>query len=302
MGKTRWWCFTNWNIDFDYEALMATGAVTYLAYGLEEAPTTGKLHHQGWLYRSSPSESAKGTGKLLGQQHVEQMRGSIEQNDDYCSKQTKGELVEFGKKPQQGERTDLKEWTEKVCAGEASVDQIAVENPQAFHQWGRTLQRVEDVALRQRQRSWMTQGEWLCGPTGTGKSKKAFEGFDPSTHYVFKNDNGWWDGYVGQETVIIDDFRGEIRYGELLRLVDWTPMEVRRRNREPAPFLAKKVIITSSMTPDEVYSSILHRSDSLRQLERRFNVLKMEQKCPGGNTMPPDQTEKEYTIEELCDY
>ena len=292
--KTRWWTFTNFKLEFDYQALIDTGDVTFITYGEEICPRTDRKHHQGWLYRASPSESVKGTAKLMGKCHVEQMRGNLFQNDEYCSKQ--GSLEEFGVRPKQGERNDLKMWTAELRDGTTTVDAIALEAPEAFHQWGRALNKVEDVLMRRKRREWMTEGVWLYGPTGTGKSKLAFEGFDPSTHYVYKHDNGWWDGYAGQETVIIDDFRGEIRYGELLRLVDWTPMEVRRRNREPAPFLAKKVIITSSMTPDEVYSSILHRSDSLKQMERRFHVLKMEQKCPGGNTVPPDPPEREYTM------
>lgn len=288
MGKTRWWCFTKFNgLDFDYQALIESGDVTYIAYGPEVCPTTGRKHHQGWMYRASPSDSVKGTAKLLNKAHVEQMFGRIDQNDEYCSKQTQGVLVEFGVKPKQGERNDLKTWASLVTNGEVTVDQMAVEEPQAYHQWGRTLAKVEDVALRRKARTWMTEGTWIWGPTGTGKSKAAFADYEPSTHYVFKNDGGWWDGYTGQETVIVDDFRGEIRFGELLRLVDRWPMEVRRRNREPAPFLAKRVIITSSMRPEDVYSGI-HRGDSLGQMERRFTVLKMEQKCPGGNTGPPE--------------
>ena len=76
------------------------------------------------------------------------------------------------------------------------------------------------------------------------------------THTCFPNDGGWWDGYTGQETVIINEFRGGIAYSELLDLLDKYPKTVRRRCREPVPFLAKRVIITSVLQPKEVYCNL----------------------------------------------
>uniref|UniRef100_UPI004047B5D6 hypothetical protein n=1 Tax=Limnohabitans sp. TaxID=1907725 RepID=UPI004047B5D6 len=125
-------------------------------------------------------------------------------------------------------------------------------------------------------RTEMTQGIWYWGKTGVGKSHKAYEGFDPCTHYVVANDGGWWDGYTGQETVIFNEFRGSVTFSELLDLCDKWPKTVKRRNREPAPFLAKTLIITSSMAPEDVYRNILSNEESLDQLNRRFQVIHLE--------------------------
>jgi len=39
--KARLWCFTNFNIEFDYKPLIGEGkSVRFLAYGLEVCPTT----------------------------------------------------------------------------------------------------------------------------------------------------------------------------------------------------------------------------------------------------------------------
>jgi len=164
------------------------------------------------------------------------------------------------------------------------VEEICINSPSIYHQYGRTLNKLEDIALRKKFRSWMTKGIWRYGPTGTGKSHMAFEGFHPETHYVYPNDSGWWDGYVGQETVIINEFRGEIKYSELLDLVDKWPKTVKRRNREPVPFLAKTVIINSCKSPCEVYNN-LSATDSLSQLYRRFEIKTIirNQKCYTGN-------------------
>jgi hypothetical protein len=132
----------------------------------------------------------------------------------------------------------------------------------------------------------MTKCDWVYGPTGTGKSHYAFSNYSPETHYVYPNDGGWWDGYVGQEVVIINEFRGGIMYSELLDLLDKYPKQVRRRGREPVPFLAKLIIITSSKHPCSCYDGVYQEDDSIDQLLRRINLIKMDQKLSEGNTGP----------------
>lgn len=106
------------------------------------------------------------------------------------------------------------------------------------------------------------------------KSHKSFENFDPSRMYLYKDDNGWWEGYTGQEIVIINDFRGAIPYDEMLKIIDKWPHNVRRRGREPAPFIAKTFIITSSVPPNLVYPNRMER-DRLDQLLDRLEVIEI---------------------------
>ena len=110
------------------------------------------------------TKSVKNVAKDFDKAHVEQMMGNIKQNDVYCSKETAGVLVEFGDKPHQGERMDLAELRDAILAGK-TVDDIVLDAPDLFHQYGRTLQKIEDVAARKRTRDWMTTGVWLHGPT-----------------------------------------------------------------------------------------------------------------------------------------
>lgn len=270
--KTRLWCFTNFELDFDYDEYYNSTSAEYIIFGTEVCPKTNRTHHQGFVYFSGARSSIKGVAKQLGKCHVEPCRGNLDQNCDYCEKDSN--ITEYGVKPKQGHRTDLDAVKDSILNGDLSVEDIVVENPCLFHQYGRTLNKLEDIALRKRFRNWMTLGEWYYGKTGTGKSHKAFEGFSPETHYVLNvQDSGWWCGYSGQEIVIINEFRGQIQFSELLDLLDKYPKTIKRRNREPVPFLAKKVIITSSMRPCDVYSNVLTSTDSIKQLERRLKVV-----------------------------
>lgn len=288
MGKSRLWCFTNFDLEFDYEKYLKETTALYVAVGRETCPTSNRLHDQGWVYFEGQRGSIKGVAKQLGGCHVAMCRGNIDQNDDYCSKES--ELRTFGEKPKQGARLDIESAVSQIKSGERTVDQITLEQPEFYHQYGRTLSKIEDIVLRQRHRTWMTEGMWYWGRTGVGKSHQAFEGFSPETHYVYPNDGGWWDGYAGQETVILNEFRGEITFGELLDLVDKWPKQVRRRGREPVPFLARRVIITSSLAPQRLYKNVCDDQERIDQLLRRFQVQEiLDQKCSEGNTEPLSQ-------------
>lgn len=279
-NKTCWWIFTNYDLDLDYQKVIENTTADYICYGKEVCPSTKREHHQGWIHFSGARGSVKNVAAALGKCNVRMMKGTIDQNDDYCSKES--DLICFGIKPKQGRRSDLDAIKTSIETGK-SVDDICMENPNIYHQYARTLSKIEDIVLRKRFRTWMTEGIWIVGSTGSGKSHMAYENYDPVTHYTLPNDKGWWDGYVGQEIVVINEFRGNIIYSELLDLCDKWPKSVPRRGREPVPFLAKKIIITSSMRPKEVYCN-LSASDGIEQLLRRFELRVLDTKWSKGNT------------------
>jgi len=274
---------TNYQLDADYEEIMAARDIRYFAYAAETCPTTGRKHHQCYLY----FRNQKGTGKrslnsigrmfVQGGTHVEPMKGSISQNAAYCSKE--GQLVEFGSFPKQGARRDLDEIIEGVKNGD-SVDDIVLNQPMMYHQYGRTLREAEKICLRRKFRmGTMTRGMWYWGVSGVGKSHRAFENFNPETHFVKDLRTQWWDGYIGQPYIVINEFRGLIgnmgrreSYSFLLELIDQWPMTLPYRNRESVPMLSTCVIFTSVMHPRAIYENYIEESESWEQFDRRFTV------------------------------
>lgn len=278
MSKTRSFVITNWNLDTDYEALVKQGQIRFIAYGKEICPDTGKHHHQAFCYfhtqRTFGKRALNNIGNMFGPIHcfVKPMKGNFRQNENYCSKE--GVYTEVGVKPKQGFRGDLVETKDAILDGTITVDEIALEDPQSFHMYGRTFKEIEMIALRKRYRTEMTQGVWIVGPSGSGKSHTAFEGYNPETHYVKNLNEDWWDGYKGQETVILNEFRGQIAFAELLDLCDKWPKTVKWRGREPVPFLAKKVIVTSIKEPNDVYRRQCD-DEPWEQFARRFDIIRL---------------------------
>lgn len=253
----------------------------YYVFGCEKCPTTGRDHLQGYLeWTDKISMNALKKYFPNDTVHFEIARGTRLDNYKYCRKlDTMAPNVFWYVKPGcenmhnegQGTRTDLKEVYERIEQG-VKVDDLAIENPMMYHQYGRTLTKLEDIVMRKKYRhGWFTECIWLWGKTGVGKSHRAFDGYTPDKCYNWPNDGEWWDAYQQQELVIINDFRGEIRYADLLKMIDCWPYDVRRRGREPMPFLSKRVIITSSGPPEKIYAGVNER-DSLEQLKRRIVV------------------------------
>lgn len=250
----------------------------WLAYARETCPTTGRKHWQSFIgmhEQMSLTAFKKFLLKKTGKQvHCEGMFGSLTDNEAYCSKE--GTLIKFGVFPKQGERKDLNWWKEEIMSGRMTPDDILLENPMMYHQYGRTIERIYEKFCEKRYRTYetRTEGLWLHGATGTKKSLEALEGYTPEDFYIFPNDLGWWDGYNGQKIVVINEYRYDhpIKFRDLLDLMDWTPYYVRRRNRRPFPFTSKKVIITSPLAPTDIWKEGDESKDNIAQLLRRIVV------------------------------
>lgn len=265
--------------------------VRYLCYGNEICPETKRPHEQSFMMLTKRL-SFRQVKKLLGEKcRFVPIDGTPAHNIKYCSKD--GDFHEWGDPPKQGCRTDLKETVDAIWRGEISVDDIMLDNPKFYHMYGRTLRDNEDKYLTSLRRNWHCQGYWFYGPTGTGKSYTALTKF-PDAYVHNLDDKGWWDGYQGEETVLIDDFRpGTLPYNQLLGLMQEHPFTVPRRGRCPYPMLAKRVIITAPMHPEEAFKH-LPKTDSILQLLRRLIV------CPFTVAyVPPKPKEKVNDFPEL---
>lgn len=228
----------------------------------------GKTPHiQGAVYFESKRSLAK-MKKIFPRAHLEPMRGTWA-DQAYCEKE--GNVIrKEGDPPSQGKRTDVLTLKRKLDEG-GNLEDCFEEDFGTTTKIYKALEKYQDVKKRKMHRTEMTKGLWLYGPTGTGKSHQAFKDFDPDTHYVWKDDKGWWDAYDGHKVVIMNDFRGQIPYGEMLNLVDKWPYSVSRRGREPTPFLAERVVVTSSLHPEQIYKK-RDEEDKIEQLMRRFEI------------------------------
>jgi hypothetical protein len=258
--------------EFKYNELIEEGKVSYIIWCREEGTKTGRAHEHLYV-RFKNARSFDAIQKRFTGSNIAKAKGTDKQCAEYLKKE--GEYEEFGTLSSQGRRTDLEGAITTLKEG-GTIEQIINDEPFIFHTYGRTLERVANMCNAKKYRTKFTKGRWYYGGTGTGKSHAAFLGYMPETHYVKNMEDGdvkWWDGYTGQKTVIIDEFRGEIGLAFLLRLMDKWPLTVARRGNQAIPFTSDEVIVTSCYHPHHIYKTETNKQ--MKQLYRRCEVIHM---------------------------
>lgn len=133
----------------------------------------------------------------------------------------------------------------------------AEEHPATFVRYFRGLREYRDLLkpITPRDPSTNRTNTYIVwGPTRTNKSKKCFEAalkINPDSIY-YKNRSNWWHGYHQEETVIIDDFYGWLKWDELLKICDRYPYKVETKGSFEE-FTSKHIFITSNKAPEEWY-------------------------------------------------
>jgi len=280
--RFRGWCFTinNWDVHDRFRCgALVPGEAEWLCYQPELAPGTGTPHLQGAVSFKHPRDLG-GVKRSLGPRvHLEPMAGSAEQSRVYCSKAESRDpaagfgFVEFGKCPVglgkgRGARTDAEGVVSLLRSG-GSFAKIAEIYPSFALRCSGGVLRVQ--AALARGRDFKTQVSWYWGPTGTGKTRAAFEEAGSSAYFKMSG-NRWWDGYEGQETVVVDDYRRDFStFSELLRIFDRYPLRVEAKGSS-TQFVAKRIWITTPKDPTATWEG--RTGEEISQLLRRIEVIK----------------------------
>ncbi len=189
--------------------------------GLETCPDTGRLHCQGAVILMNPVTMSS-LKKLLADPaaHLEPMKGTPEQSEEYCSKEDPTPYS-FGSKPEQGKRSDLIALKESLESG-ATDQELWCEHFPVMIKHDQAVKRYRLVMTPPRDPAIAPQIIIHTGPSGSGKTRGMPRGPDIYWHAC----NAWWDGYCGQSTVVFDEFYGQIPHKLMLRVLDRYPMTV----------------------------------------------------------------------------
>jgi len=134
---------------------------------------------------------------------------------------------------------------------------VRVQNYNALRKIGGDFARPEPMERRV---------DCFYGPTGTGKSRRAWDeaGWDA---YPKDPNTKFWDGYRGEKHVVIDEFRGRIDISHILRWLDRYPVNVEIKG-SVVPLRAERIWITSNLPPSLWYPGT--DAASIAAVERRL--------------------------------
>nr|QXP07602.1 MAG: replication associated protein [Arizlama virus] len=271
----RSWCFTMFEKpEFKNEF------IRYMIYQKELAPSTEKVHFQGYLELTHP-EKLSWMKKLSNSAHWEPRRGTREQARDYCRKtETQVEPpVEMGEWIKgQGNRSDLNE----VCdyAKNHSMRDVAEEYPSTYVKYYKGLNELKGrLADNKAMRNLEVIVLW--GDTGVGKTRYVYD--NEKIEDIFKldydNEHVWFDGYNGEKVLLLDDFYGWIKWTMILNLLDRYPMRLPIKGSFTYAQWTK-VYITSNKPPEEWYCI---KTEPL--MRRITKVIHMEASSPSVNSL-----------------
>lgn len=210
--------------------ILQESRVRYYIFQVESAPSTGRLHIEGYVVFNSNMRS-NAVRLFLDNAHVEKRRGTHDQARAYCSKETSRILGPFesGDPPTPGKRNDLLE--AKTCIDNGGdIKSIADEHFESFCRYSRAFREYISLGYPIRQSKSRVEIHW--GVSGAGKTYNVYDTYGMESIYNMPRPNGnnviWFDGYNGKthKVLLIDDFYGWAPLNFMLQLLDAYPLQV----------------------------------------------------------------------------
>lgn len=300
-------CFTHNNYtedDVDYIKEVIGPLSQWLICGREIAPTTGTPHLQCFVYlkkKMSENKINKSLLKFPSGKYSKAIpaKGNNQHQYDYCSKD--GNFFEIGTRPadagEAGGAAECNRWQDikRLAGDKRSFDEFFEEVNEVYPDVALNMvDKLEKYYNRINKskvpKTTDTKCEWLQGPPGTGKSHAARE--ENPNAYVKGPTGKWFDGYNGEDTIIIDDL-------DMHSLKDIQPVfkqlcdkyalnvEMKGSSKLIRP---SKIVVTSNYS----ISHLFPEPTLCAAINRRFTVRKF--------TTPyvPDATEPNTTVSSVA--
>lgn len=275
------WIFVLNNYTVDTESMMQVShsEVTYIVYG-HEVGESGTPHLQGYL-ELDKKRTLNSVKKLFGVNslHLEPRAGTQKQAVDYAIKDG-NDIYERGTPAPSVGRPPVIKNQNKILVYKDQIKQglgTFADHPDASFHLLKHAQMYVSLTESPRKTSTKPHVTWLWGPTGTGKTLRAWKaaenmGLEP---YLKSGNGKWFDGYDAHRFVIFDDFRdSHVEFGFLLRLLDRYPLRVELKGSS-RQWKADTIFITSPLPPHECYATMqaTDKYDRIDQLLRRIDVI-----------------------------
>lgn len=278
-GKVfRWWFFT-WNNPKhpeDKKSLLdhfKKGGYIKFQY---EKGEEGTKHYQGVLYAPNKCTCSSLTKKFPTCGYLAPVidtKGAI----NYCGKEEsriEGPWEE-GQMPKQGQRNDLLECKSIIDNG-GGMEELFEQQFSNAVRYGRGLKDYIHIKNKDKIRTWQTICYIYTGDAGCGKTEAAkieSEEWGGGTYWLTIEKIGgkiWWDGYEGQQNIIIDEFNCGMTLTDFKRVIDSSPLTVPYKGGS-TQFLGKRVWFISNNPLDSWYYKSAPPGPNRNAFERRLH-------------------------------
>lgn len=222
--------------------------------------------------------------------HIEEAKGSAEENKAYIRKEGKWEntekehtnlketLEEFGAIPKtgQGRRTDLYNLFQMIKDGYSNIE-ILEANPDNIL----NLQHIDKARLEilsdryKSERRTNLHVTYVQGKTGYGKSREILDVHGDANVYRVTDYKHPFDTYAGEDVLVFEEFRSDLPIGNMLNYLDIYPIQLPARyNNRQACF--NFVYIVSNWRLEEQYHNIkIDQPETYQAFLRRIKKVRV---------------------------
>lgn len=233
--------------------------LSYYIIGRESAPTTGTRHLQVYVVSRERIRATTLIGWLRGTSwegaHVEVAKGTHKQGVDYCKKG--GDWTEWGHyagDPESQGASGSDHWERALTlARSGQIEDIKADIQVRYYG---NLEKICRASRGETRRLRGPCGVLLYGPPGTGKSTRARS----CSASVFQKDfSKWWDMYMSEEVVVLDDLdpsNAKLLTTDLKLWMDQWPFKAQIKGGY-LQIRPRLVVITSNYPPRELFPNWL---------------------------------------------
>lgn len=245
---------------------------------------TGTYHTHVYLAFENAKEFSAMQRRFYGG-HIEMARGTHRENRDYIRKEGKWAddvkhetnlsetFEESGPLPEETTRRQKQSEAilEMIQDGASNAD-ILREYPSAMNHLPRIEQARQTLLAEKYRREFRhLKVTYISGPAGIGKTRMVMEKYGYENVYRVTDYEHPFDGYAGEDVLLLDEFRSSLPFSLLLDVLDGYPLQLpcRYANKQAC---YTTVYIISNITLDEQYPNIrANEPRSFDALKRRIH-------------------------------
>lgn len=238
-----------------------------------ETGESGTPHVQAYVYIASKARLSA-LKKVLPRAHLEIRKGTEKEAWEYCTKEPtrSGWRLEHGAPISgQGHRSDL----ESACAilkeAPHGLKRVAEEFPIQIVKYHKGLASLNALLHPVRSAEFRPiTVTVLWGDPGSGKTRRACEESGGDLYKLASYKPEWWDGYIGQKHLLLDDFYGQMEMERFLMVTDGYEFALPVKGGFAGRPVWTHIWITSNAHPSDWWSEPGQKKPQPGALTRRF--------------------------------
>lgn len=252
------------DLDHAYKYLENIEHVKYFIFQIEKGENEQTEHIQGFI-SFNIGKRFKTIKDALPFAHIEKAMGTNTQCRDYCSKtdtRVSGPY-EYGQFAEERERTDIRDFIDLIKSG-ASKNDLCTLYPSLYLKSGHRVDAIYSTQFEKYQTQCRdVKVTYIYGPSGVGKTSKIRRELGlENAFWVHNYDNSMFTNYKNQDTLVFDEYCGDIKIPQLNQYLNINPIQLRGLNCVKYGAY-HNVYIISNFAPQELYKDIQRTSPQI---------------------------------------